>query len=286
MTRHHRLLAARLALALPGVAALTSTCAPLVEPPDVELRVAIADPGLEGAVYETDLLRLEARVRSVGAEFDLGDTAVVWSSDVLGVLLDMAGECASLPGEEGEGAPAGGWDETCWLTGSEDVGGERVWPLVTRLPAGPHVLSARAVDLWGGRVPPGSASAVVEVLSIEPPEIQLVAPLAESEIVTGTDFELHAWIEDDGTGTVDVSWSSSVHGMVHETQVEAPGLYVVPCHAGGVPDGDPGDPFGDCYLSPGTHLMTLVAHDGDDDGGTSHAFLRFHVVGPDEGTSP
>jgi len=168
--------------------------------------------------------------------------------------------------------------DECWLS-HRDTTGNPVWPRVTRLPAGSHVITAEAFDLKGGRVDPASTSVVLTVESIVPPEIHLVSPEEEAVLVTGSDFTLDAWISDDAEGAVAVSWSSSIHGLVHEDEVAAPGTYAVSCHAGGV-----SEPDDLCHLSPGTHEMVLVATDLEDDGGTSHSFLTLHVVGPSAAT--
>lgn len=240
-------------------------CADESSAPLIELVVDILEPADGTALREGDLVRLEAVVDTTGSEFDLSETVVIWSSDVVGVLSSAEGGCES---------------DTCWI--SEAVtAGETVWPMVTRLPPGSHVITARALDLKGGRVEPATATVVVVVDDIVAPEIHLVAPEEGTVLVTGSDFTLEAWISDDSDGDVDVGWSSSVHGLVHESTVGAPGTYRVDCHAGGVATSD--DP---CHLSPGTHVMVLVASDLDDDGGTSHSFLTLHVVGPsaDEGS--
>ena len=234
-------------------------CAEEAEPPEVEFTIEIFEP-VDGAVVMVDeFVRLEAEVTTNYSEFDLSDTVVVWTSDVVGVLTEEAVDCE---------------DDECWLS-HRDTTGSPVWPMVTRLPAGNHVIRAQAFDLKGGRIEPASTSVVLTVESIVPPEIHLVAPEEEAVLVTGSDFTLDAWISDDAMGEVAVSWSSSIHGLVHEDEVAAPGTYAVSCHAGGV-----SDPDDLCHLSPGTHEMVLVATDLEDDGGTSHSFLTLHVVGP------
>ena len=239
------------------LALLLLGCAEEATAPDLEFTIEIVAPDAEARIWEGDLVRLEADVGTTGSDFDFAETVVVWSSDVLGVLSSAVEGCE---------------EDACWLSEQEATGG---WPLVTELSAGSHVVTARALDLKGGRVEPATAAAIVTVERIEAPEIHLVAPLEGSEIVTATDFQLNAWISDDDEGEVDVSWSSSVHGVVAESTVTAPGTYQVDCRAGGVGTDD--DP---CHLSPGSHVMILVATDLYDDGGTSHSFLTLHVVGP------
>ena len=236
-------------------------CADEASAPLVELVVEILEPVDGTAFSEDEPLRLEAAVDTTSSEFDLSETVVVWSSDVVGVLSSVVGECES---------------DECWIA-EADTTGEPVWPMITRLPPGSHVITARALDLKGGRVEPTAATVVVVVAEVVAPEIHLVAPEEGTEIVTATDFTLEAWISDDAKGDVDVSWSSSVHGLVHESRVDAPGTYRVDCHAGGVATAD--DP---CHLSPGTHVMVLVASDLEGDGGSSHSFLTLHVVGPSD----
>ena len=234
-------------------------CADEATAPLVEFVVEILEP-VDGATFlENGAVRLEAAVDTTGSEFDLSETVVIWSSDVVGVLSSTVGDCEA---------------DACWIS-EADTTGEPVWPMITRLPPGSHVITARALDLKGGRVEPAAATVVVVVEQVVAPEIHLVAPAEGTELVTGTDFTLEAWISDDAEGVVDVSWSSSVHGLVHESRVDAPGTYRVDCHAGGV--ATPDDP---CHLSPGTHVMVLVASDLEDDGGSSHSFLTLHVVGP------
>jgi len=236
-------------------------CAEEAVPPEVQLVVEILEP-LDGAhLTEGALVRLEAVVDTTSSDFDLSETVVVWTSDVVGVLASATGDCEA---------------DACWISEADAIG-EAVWPMVTRLPLGSHVITARAMDLKGGRVEPASATVVVVVEEVVAPEIHLVEPEEGTQIVTGNDFVLEAWISDDAEGDVDVSWSSSVHGVVHESTVGAPGTYRVDCHAGGVATDD--DP---CHLSPGTHVMVLVATDRADDGGSSHSFLTLHVIGPDE----
>jgi len=234
-------------------------CADETSAPRIELTVEILEPEDGTALREGDLVRLEARVSATGTEFDLSETVVIWSSDVVGILSSAEDDCEA---------------DACWISDAVTAG-ETVWPMVTQFPPGSHVITARALDLKGGRVEPATASVVVVVEDIVAPEIHLVSPEEGTVLVTGSDFTLEAWISDDSEGDVDVGWSSSVHGLIHESTVDSPGTYRVDCHAGGVATSD--DP---CHLSPGTHVMVLVASDLDDDAGTSHSFLTLHVVGP------
>ena len=263
--------------------ALTLACCGCPQPRApvyAEYSVIIDEPADEAVMLEDGFVRLQARVEAT-SELDvalddlLRQTAVVFSSDVVGVLSREAGECSPWTDLEGDGADPSAQDDatSCWLVHPSEVGGDLVWSLVTRLPAGTHVIQARAVDTSGGRAEPASASTLVNVLPLSPPEIHLTSPGDGDELVTGSDFALEAWLSDDIDGSIVVAWSSSLHGVVHEHSTSAPGMYAVACHAGGVATED--DP---CHLSTGTHVMVLSAV--DEDGWTSHSFLTLHVVGP------
>jgi len=250
-------------------------------------QVSVSQP-TDGAVFlEGEFVNIQATVDVSSDQANdvsgiLDATVVVFYSDVVGVLERETGDCSIWedeedPGEEDtdgtddEGGTA--TDVPCWLVYPADVAGERVWSLVTRLPAGTHVIHARAVDTLGGRADPGEASVVVTVQAIAAPEIHLVEPDVEAEIEVGSDFTLEAWISDDIEDQVEVTWSSSLQGIIDESVVEAPGVYEVSCHAGGEPEEE-----GACHLSTGTHVMVLAAVDGD--GWTSHSFLTLRIVSP------
>ena len=264
-----------------ALAWLTSLAGCVEEAPTAlaEYHVRITSPEDGAVVMEDAWARLDARIDaranvSVGLDSLLEDTVVVWSSDVVGVLSSVGAGCTEpLEGDAPPEDGAPGDPEDCWLVRPVDVEGALTWPLVTRLPAGTHVLSARAVDPMGGRAEPAAASAMVTVLPASAPEIQLVAPDDGSDVETGHGFELSAWVEDDTDGAVDVAWASSVHGVVHEDAVLAPDVYSITCHAGGPPS--PDEP---CHLAVGPHVMVLTAT--DEEGWTSHSFLTLRVVGP------
>ena len=260
---------------------LTSGCVEDLEPNEAEFEVTIASPENNAVMLEGEYVHLQASVKVIstsGADVSsiLDDTVIVWYSDIVGVLSRETGDCAPFA-EETEAHPEDEEDahaNPCWLVYPSDLGGQRVWSLVTRLPDGDHVLYARAVDTLGGRAAPAEATAVVTSRGVSPPEIHLVEPADGAEIEVGTDFSLGAWISDDIDDEIEVTWSSSLQGMISQESHSSPDVYGVDGHAAGEPtDADP------CHLNTGTHVMVLSAMDGD--GWTSHSFLTLSIVAPE-----
>ena len=282
-------MAARMPFTLLTTFVLTALlgCVTEQEPQTASYQVSISQPTDGGVFLDGEYIHIQA---SVDVDSDQGNdvsgildsTVVVFYSDVVGVLERETGDC-SVWGDGSDSADGGdddveddgenAVDTPCWLVYPTDVAGVRVWSLVTRLPAGSHVIHARAVDTLGGRVDPSEATAVISVKAIAAPEIHLVEPDVEAEIEVGSDFMLEAWISDDIEDQVEVTWSSSLQGIIDESAVAAPGVYEVPCHAGGEAEEE-----GECHLSTGTHVMVLAAV--DDDGWTSHSFLTLRIVPP------
>jgi hypothetical protein len=277
-----------LAALLAGI--LLASCADPVEPPVIEYLVDIRAPEDNATVLEGSLVQLEVRLSvqdeqgnaqealeatGLNIQAVLEETVVVWYSDVVGVLSRSIGECSIWSDEEGAPTDDGeaAFDSTtCWLVEPASVGGELVWSLVTRLPAGTHVIHARALDTVAGRIQPTSSSVVVTVDPVSAPEVHLVSPEDGATLETGNDFDLSAWISDDIEGEVDVTWSSSLQGILYQGETSASEVHTVPCHAGGTAEDY------DCYLSTGTHVMVLAAVDNL--GWTSHSFLTVRIVGP------
>lgn len=277
------------------ILALWTGCAPLATSPDAELVVSIDQPANGFTEVEGNEITFEA-TSALDTDipptelFDLHDICVLWTSDVVGALTGMEGEGASLACQAGSGDSS----TVSWLSGAVEINPAQAsagFKLKTTLPPGSHVITARAMDVMGGRALPGSASMVVAVTEISAPELHVVAPADLDEFTPPEDFTIEAWVSNPRGGEVETSWASSVEGFIDAASqtlnADEPGVVSVPCHAGSKPpDLDPTDPNQHCYLKPGTHVMTFTARerlpgDGGDSegiyGGTSHAFVTLRI---------
>ena len=272
---------------------LPSGCAERAERDDIDLDVGIVSP-LDGTIFtENDLVLLEANVAAAGTEdINLDRTVVVWTSDVVGVLEDVWGACAPWAPEEaweepdenedtGDSAgdpPEQFGDLECWISYPEQIDDRMIWQLVAQLAPGTHMIHARAMDLEAGRAHSLSASVAVTVEAFEGPQVHVVATDAAEEFNAGEDFVLSTWVDDDREGDVGLTWSSSSIGIFHQQTLSSNEVLDLPCHAGG--EADPDDPEDhQCYLSPGTHVLSVTGV--DEQGAVGHGFITLRITGPE-----
>ncbi len=282
-----------LAVLLTALLLSISSCSPLATSPVHEYEVKINLPADGSRFVEGEPVQFAAVVTGyeAGEGEDQGvnahDLAVVWTSDVAGVLRNSWGECAEDGGSDdvprtsdeiAEGAPLE--RVNCWLSpprqtqgdGSDGGVSALSWDLITHLDIGSHVVTASVVDLRGGSdYTSMSASIALDIEPLVAPEVLIYEPQPLASVSPGEDFDISAWIGNPIDRMSDVTLSSCVGGHLAETTMERSGFWTVPCHAGGRPI--PGEV--DCALPPGTHVLTLTATTTD--GVTARDYLTVRV---------
>jgi len=244
-----------------------------------EVAVAVASElsAEDEALYsllEGDIVHIQAWLEPAEnmQALDLDHVKVVWVSDVAGVLTSAREECVGSTA--GEAAESEHDDQHgCWLTDFEiGANGNIVWPMVTSLPLGTHLVRARAFDLSSGAVLAESGATVFLVEPRVPPDVHLLSPTSSVQVAPGETFDVEAWIASGSDEGVEVTLATS-SGPLVESSVGADGIWAITCHAGVHPDGEGEEP--DCQLPPGGQILVLTATDGR--GVSSHAFASVTV---------